>query len=519
VINPEPNATPLPAAESGVAAPAPDPSRGHSVQRNMLVLAGGQATTWTMTLLWTLVVPRLLGPAGMGLITSVWAVAGILSLFVSFGTQNYLAREIAARPASAGPLVGTALVLRVLMAPVFVISAVTFAHFAHYGPEARLVLWLASAATFLTLMDDPLLASFQARERMEYWAYSDVITRSAQGLVGIAIVVMGFGAGGLTAAWLVVATVVLVLGLRWVRPLVRIELRTTFRQLTALVRASMSYFALGVANFIYTWIDTVMLSLMARQEVVGWYAAPTKILGALLFIPAITSTAWMPRLVRAFERSKDELLAEARKPIELVLVLSLPVCAASALAAQPLIPLLFGNAYRRSVPVMIIFGFTAIPMYANAIFGTMLVAMRRQGRLTWLMIVAAIVNPALNFFFIRLTEHRYHNGAVGAAICLLITELIVISAELVFIGWGLLSLSSLVRLMRAALASAGMWLVGFLARPLGWYVSLPLAGVTLVLLAWLLRVAGPLEKEALRTGIAKATPRFRRGRRQAGTKK
>jgi O-antigen/teichoic acid export membrane protein len=496
-----------------------DLAPGHPVARNLVVLAGGQATTWTMTLLWTLVVPRLLGPAGMGLITSVWAVAAILSIFLSLGTQSYLSRELAARPGSASHLVGSALVLRLVMAPLFVAIAVAFAHFAHYGSEARLVLWLATGATLFALLDDPLLSVFQARERMQYMAYSDVINKSAQGLVGILIVVVGFGAVGLTASWLVVSIVVLALGLRWVRPLVHIQLRTSVRQLVALVRASVSYFALGLSNLIYTWIDTVMLSLMTHEEVVGWYAVPTKVLGALLFVPVIISTAWAPRLVRAFESPDGTLKVEARTPIELVLVLSLPVCAITALCAQPFIPHLYGSAYQKSVPVMVILAFTAVPMYANVVFATVLIAMHRQARLTGLMAVAAIVNPGLNFLLIRLTEHRYHNGAIGAAICLLLTESLIVAADLVFLGRGFVSPSSLLRVTRAGLASAGMWAVGHLASPLGAYVSLPLAGLTFLLLAWILRVAGPVEKDAMRAGLAKATARLRPGRGQTAAKK
>jgi hypothetical protein len=148
-------------------------------------------------------------------------------------------------------------------------------------------------------------------------------------------------------------------------------------------------------------------------------------------------------------------------------------------------------------------------MYANIIFGTVLVAMRRQARLTFLMVCAALVNPALNFFVIRLAERRYQNGAIGAAICLLLTELLVVAGEMVFIGRRLLSFSSLLRVMRSAVASGGMWAVGYIAHPLGWYVYLPLAGAAFVLLAWLLHVAGPLEKDALRAGLAKLGERRR----------
>lgn len=487
-----------------------------TVLSNVMVLAGGQATTWTMALLWTLVVPRLLGPSGMGLITASLAITSILGLVLDLGTQSYLAREMAARPDSSGQLIGSALVLRVVMCPLFIASVTAFAHFADYGPEARLVLWLATTAMIVTMMGGPLLSAFQATEHMQYLAYSDVISQSAQGVVGIVVVVIGFGAAGLAGAALAVSTVVFVLGLRWLRPLVHIEMRTTMRKLFSLSRNSISYFALNISNYVYTWIDSVMLSLMAREQVVGWYAAPTNAFGALLFIPVIMSTAWQPRLVRAFENSEEDFREAARAPVELVLVLALPVCAATALAARSLIPILYGHAYRNSVPIMVVLGFTAIPMYANTMFASFLVAMRRQAWLTWLMAGAALANPGLNFFLIRFTQHRYGNGGIGAATCLLITELLIASVELMLVGRRVLSRRSLLRLLRSALATGGMWVVGYVSAPLGWWFSLPLAGVAFLALAWLLRVAEPEEKAAIRSGLAKVTPFGRR--RQPVTK-
>ena len=64
------------------------------VARNVFALASGQVVTWTMTLAWTLVVPRLLGPTGVGLIITAWSVTGLLAILLGFGTKNYLVRAI-----------------------------------------------------------------------------------------------------------------------------------------------------------------------------------------------------------------------------------------------------------------------------------------------------------------------------------------------------------------------------------------------------------------------------------------
>ena len=85
---------------------------GSRLGRNLTALLGGQAVTWSMTLLWTLIVPRALGPAGLGLLVTAMSVCGVVSLVLGLGTRTYIMREIVVDPASAPRLIGTGIVLR-----------------------------------------------------------------------------------------------------------------------------------------------------------------------------------------------------------------------------------------------------------------------------------------------------------------------------------------------------------------------------------------------------------------------
>src|SRR3954452_3958229 len=137
----------------------PNPRQERStLGRNVAALAGGQLVTWTMTLGWTLVVPRVLGPAGMGRIVAAWSVTGILAIVLGLGTRNYLVRAIVVDRPRAARLVGTAMILRILLSPIFVAAIVLFAHAAGYGPDSTLVLYLAAGATILTLLAEPMQA-------------------------------------------------------------------------------------------------------------------------------------------------------------------------------------------------------------------------------------------------------------------------------------------------------------------------------------------------------------------------
>ena len=461
--------------------------------RNITALTGGQLVTWTMTLLWTFVVPRALGPAGMGIIVSAWAVAGILGIVLGLGTRNYLVREMVVDRNDAPKLMGTATMLRVVMSPVFMATVYVYSRFAHYGAEGNMVLYLAGVATILTLLAEPMQAGFQAVERMEYLAYSDVINKSAQGLLGVALALLGFRAVGITACWMVVSGVVIVFDAFWLRPFLKIDLRTSARRMVDMTKHSLAYWAFGLFFMIYLWIDSVMLSLMTRAEVVGWYGVPTKLFQSMLFIPVIVSTAWLPRLVSAFQESPERLRQTARAPLELTLVVSLPICAATAIASRPIIHFLYGSAYDNAIPVMVLLGLCIPPMYLNIMLSQILVAAKRQVTWTWVMAGATVVNPLFNLVLIQVTEHRYHNGAIGAAISLLLTEVLIVAVGFFIIGNDVLDRKGIKRCFLAAVASLVMWGVAYGDRPLGSIVSLAAGGLGFVLVAAVLRLATPEE--------------------------
>lgn len=468
------------------------PSRG--VGRNVTFLAASQLTTWTMTLLWTLVVPRKLGPSGLGVVMAALSITGIFGMALGLGTRNYLVRASVVDPNSSAEKIGTTIVLRTLLAPVVFVGAFVYGDLVHWDANARHVLYLAAAATVLTQLAEPLQAAFQASERMEFLAYSDVISKSGQGLVGIAVVLAGAGTVGVTACMAVMAGLVVLIDLHWLRGRIRIDLRTNTRRMLVLARESLPYWAFGVFFQVYLWIDFVMLSLLTKPDVVGWYAVPTRLFQTLMFLPVVISTAWLPRFVRGHETG--DLGSTARKPVELVLLLSLPICALTAIGAEPVIHLLYGHAYAHAVPVMALLALSLPPMYMNIMLSQVLVAMDRQSQWTWVMVVTTIVNPLFNLALIPATQHAFSNGAIGAALALFLTELIVVGLGGALVGRVVFDGRTLRRGVRGVLVAGATYGAGLLVS----VVVTPLAGLVAALVAFpvLARVLHLFDDDELR---------------------
>jgi O-antigen/teichoic acid export membrane protein len=483
---------------------------------NVSFLAGSQVITWTVTLLWTLIVPRALGPEGMGMVVTALAASGVLGAALSLGTRTYLVRTMTATPEESGRLAGTAMALRILLAIPGVAVMTLFVRLAHFDSTQTLLVGLATAGMLLSLLAEPIQASFQARERMEYIAFGTVFNTVGLSFGGIALVLIGFRATGLMAWSLMLSGLALALNLLWLRAFHSIDWRTSLWRLQSLLRASLVYAATSFFGMVYVWVGSVMLAALTPATTVGWFGASNRLFSTLMFVPTLVATAWLPRLVTAYGHGKGKLEREARWPLELVLIISLPVAAGTALIAGGVVNALYGPEYARSVPVLIILAACCVPMYFNIVAYQVLVAWNRPGVWNRVMVVGTIVNAVLNVVTIRYFQHQYGNGGIGAAVSLLVTELMMSAVGLAVLR-GMLARGSAVRLGKAALATLGMSAVVLAVAGVGFVAQALIGALAFAGLAWLLRLPTAQEQDELRNvilglasriGLAKAAARW-----------
>ena len=474
--------------------------------RNLAVLAGSQVVTWTLSLAWTIFVPRALQPKGMGELTIATAVTGVISVIASLGIGTLLTKEIAREHARAPSLVGNALWIRVAFFVPSLLAVALYTYVAHADRELTLVMWLATAVMLLGLVIQPLQSAFQGLEQMQFIAYADILTKAVSSLAGVAMVIIGFRVVGIMGMILATNVLALLLTVWWSRGRFDIDRRIDPAVVRSLITDSLPYWTTGLVLTFYIWIDSVLLSLFTSSEVVGWYAVPTKIFNTLLFAAVIVSVVMLPRLSASFRDGANALKRTAKPAVELVLVMSFPIAVGAALVAKDLIAFVYGQAFAQSSQVLIILAFMLPPTYFNIMANQVLIAANRQVVWTKVMIAAAIINPLLNLVLIPYFQAQpEHNGALGAAYSLLATEIGMALAGL-FLMPPVLDLSSWFRLFRALLATAGMALVA-MATSFNLLLEIGAGAVTFVILALVLRVLSRDETALFRNVVARAVVR------------
>jgi O-antigen/teichoic acid export membrane protein len=318
---------------------------------------------------------------------------------------------------------------------------------------------------------------------MKYNSFSDVISKAIVALVSVALVLAGRGIILISLVSALASLIVLVLNIIWWRQLGgSIHLRFDYKLARYLIVGGLPFWATGIFLTIYLYIDSIMLSYMTNQKVVGWYSVPTKLFSTLLFIPVILSTAMFPALSRTFKKAPREMVKMARRSFNLLTCFSLPVAVGGMLLARPLILLLYGPEYIPSIPIMVVLAATLVPTYLNILVNQFLVAADRQIAWTKVMAVACVVNPAINLVLISLYQRTHGNGAFGAALALLTTEALMTIAGIALLPRGVLGWSNVVSMIKSCAAAGLMALGMWFAR--SYFIAVPIAvGAVVYLIA------------------------------------
>ena len=484
---------------------APAGSSRLRLVKNVLLLFSSQVASWTFALLWLFVVPRRLGPTAIGEFVIATSITAILGTFVNQGAGTLLTKDIARDPQVAGRLVGGTLLMRMAcVLPAFVLTTV-YSTLLHFSTEQTVLVWLATLGMLAASLSGAFQAAFTGLERMGFNAYANVIGNGLASILGIAVVLGGGGIVALMALESALSVVVLLLNLRWARSLFALTWRNTAGAVPYIVRGGMSYWIGGLFFVAYLWIDSVLLSIMVPARVVGWYGAPTQLFASILMVCGVLCTAWFPRMATAYKDGPQRLKEIGMPAVETVIVVSLPIAAGVVLVSKPVVQLIGGPAFSGAVPVLAILGLVVVPTFFNMVAYQVLLASNRQ--VAWIKVVgvATLLNIVLNVVLIPRFQAG-GNGAIGAALSLLLSELFEFACALLLVSWLLEALLG-GRVLRAASATALMAGAVWLVAPFGLVAQVGVGIVCFGIFGIALRVASNEELTELRTFGMRLRPR------------
>lgn len=483
---------------------------GRRIFKNASVLMASQFTTWGLSMAIMIFMSRYLGAVGLGQIHLASSIWSIMSIFISFGMNTHLTKEIARKPAETGRLLSLSVAMRTLM---FVLSlgiVFIYSQVAGYSEITVAVILVMGFINLLGEFASTCQASLAGLERMEYTSLAQIVSRTFSAVLTILLLVLGYNVIVVVSVGIGAGLINLGLQLYYLRRLAPLQAYFRWSEGISLLKSSFPYLAVFAFITLYMQVDIIVISLVANEQGVGWYSAADQLFGTLLFIPSIFLTAVFPALARMYADASDSLPRLMSKSFNLLLLLSVPVGLGVLTIANPLVVMLFGAEFANSGPILAVMGIVLLLTYQNMMLGQFLISIDRQKDWMWVMAGATVATVGLDIVLIPWCQRVFNNGALGGALAFVVTESAMLIIGLRLLPAGVITWQSSQRSLRAVLAGLGMVGVIWWARDL--FIAIPVAigAVSYIGFLLLLRVVPPEDWAMLKSLAHAVSGRLRK---------
>lgn len=374
----------------------------------------------------SVLIARQLGSETFGAYSFALAFAFFFALAADFGISKLLVRQIARDRIAASVYLGNAVPLKIALTLLAYGLFILITWGIGYPPEMNAILLLFGAALLGDTISHTFRALFFALERMGYEAV--ILTLEKVIALGLSIlaITLGYGIIGVGVVFVAVTAASIVGSAILAGRLVSIRLQVNLKYMKDIFSAAWPFLLINFFFLVYFKIDTVMLSFMQGDAVVGWYNAAYRIIEGLMFIPVIFTSVMFPVMSRLAASQLPSLQMSVRRSFTYLLVAVVPVAIGGIMLSDRFISLIYGSAFDASVPALQILLAALVFVFVIRPISAALLTVGQERLNMHLMMVFSVLNIALNLIFIPLFSH------IGAALTTLICEALLLAAYLYY---------------------------------------------------------------------------------------
>ena len=386
------------------------------VARNTLVLVALRVLMPALAVGLVLMLSRYLGVEGLGRYTLAFSFLYLFNAIAPLGLGAIITRDGARDRARLDGKLSNAMTLGTITSVVLALAMTALAYFSDYDDATRMAIVILSLAlvpcTIGTFQD----STFVALERMDYLAFGTLVEYAIKVGVGMLLLLLGFGLNAvllIAVAGRIVGCMISAVLLSRLDCHVRWALEPdTIREL---LKLAPTFLLIGIFATLYWRIDIFMLSKLQPVEEVGYYGAAWRILELAMVVPQSLCLSLYPQISTNALNNLPQLRAIGRGAMRYLIALSLPAAIGVTMLAQPILQLLYGEAFRTAAYTLSVLILTLVPYGFVRYHAYVLVGANHQRVDLVLNVIMSILNVLLNLILIP----RY--GHFGAALATLVS--------------------------------------------------------------------------------------------------
>jgi O-antigen/teichoic acid export membrane protein len=397
------------------------------ITKNISVLLISQIFTYILAFLTLTYTARYLGVEGFGILSIALAFTGIFTVFLDLGTNTLIVRDIARDNSLAKEYTANTMFLRILLSLITLGSIFLISNIMNYNQEIILIIMIMAVYMIFYSYSNIFFTVFQAFEKMEYNSIGFLLF-DATLLLGILLAIhYNYDIIKFSSVYIITSIITLLYAYLIFRLKFFTPKSLKLNKWKELINEAWPFAITGISFNIYTWIDSLLLSIMIGAEVVGFYNASYRLMLIFLFIPAIFSGAIFPVMSRYYISSKESLKVSFEKLLKILVLIALPITIGTTLIADKVILFIYGNEFLGSIIVLQILIWSTAFVFARVPYGMLLGASNRQLVTTKIFIIGVIFNIVLNILIIP--KYSY----VGAGVITVLTDALVLFLFIVVI--------------------------------------------------------------------------------------
>ncbi len=450
--------------------------------KNISALALGEVITRILSLILIIYIARFLGDTGFGKYSFAFAFTSLFLVLVDPGINTVVIRDVAREKKMAGKYLGNIVILRSLLSLIAFFLIVVVVNLLDYPDETRLAVYIVGIYTIMTSFSQLTRSIFRAFEKMEYEALLNIVERIIFVSLGMVVLFMGYGLIEVVSVFLIAGAANIILSFflterKFAIPGFEMDLELW----KYLIKEGLPFGVAFIFVTIYIKIDTVMLSIMEGDAVVGWYNAAYQIPMAATLVSAALMESVFPVFSNLYRSSKEALSFAYEKFFRILSIIVIPIVVGVTLLSEKIILILYGEGYKNSIIILQILIWFIIFEFLSYLLYITLASINKQRMNTISTGICASLNIILNFILI----HQY--SLMGAAIAKVITYIALFIINFYFISRYLCRISLFRAMNKPIIAGIAMGLIIFILRDIDLFISVPVSGLFYIIFLYLIK--------------------------------
>ncbi|MDI6644120.1 MAG: flippase [Methanobacteriaceae archaeon] len=428
-----------------------------NIAKNTGVLVLSQIITYLLGFIYIVYVARYLGAEGYGILSFGLAFTGIFAVAVDLGLNTITTRDLSRDVVKSSYYLSNLTMIKlVLSIIVFLLIALTI-NLLGYPFQTVMVVYFLGLYVIVAAFSQMFYAIYQAYEKMEYQSAGQVLNTVLILILTLAAIYFHANLILISSIYLIGSIIVLFYNIiitYWKFAKFKLSLDRNFWSFK--IREALPFGLTSIYGTIYTYIDSVMLSLMQGDLVVGWYSAAYRLILIVLYLPGIINQAIFPAMSKFYISSDDILRKIQEKFFKYMLILGFPIGVGTTLLAEKIILLIFGEGFLPSILALQVLIWTIVITFCGSAFVKLFEASGRQMAITKVTGLGVAVNIALNLFLIPIYSF------IGASIATVLTEMVVIGSIVglsYHVGYGIPVKENLILILKVIISGIAMGIV------------------------------------------------------------